>query len=136
MREEVRQSKTAIAQIVDIKDQSRSLKIYQKEIEDRVQEINRLETAVNLKRIEIDQQVMSLTMLIVQINNPANEGHMDEIFIGDNDGPQIQIGRENMAEICQLVRLLYTIEPTDQVNAELVAVVDRHTRDWPNIGNI
>ena len=130
--QQVRQSKVALAKITDIKDQSRSIYICQKEIEDRMAEIHRLENSLNLKRAEVDQQVVSLSMMILQLNGQNNIAQMDDIFIPEDEMPLARRQRQNLGELCQMIRLLYVIEPVGEINAEIMNIVAQNTRDWPN----
>lgn len=119
-----------IAKVIDIVDHNRNIKIIEKEIQDKMAEIQAQEFSLQNKRAEQSQCVISLSLLVRQLQQEDPEQGMEDIFIDGMEDLGIHRARRDLGEITQLFRLLYTTDPTSQLSEELQQVVNRHTNHF------
>lgn len=128
--DQVRQNKHVIAKVIDIVDHNRNIRIIEKEIQDKMAEVQVQETSLQNKRAEQSQCVISLSVLIRQLQQQDPEQGMEDIFIDGMEDIRVHRARRDLGEITQLLRLLYTTDPTNHLPGELQQLVNNHTNDF------
>jgi hypothetical protein len=130
LTERIRASKAVIAKIIEVVDQNRNIQIMMRDIHEKQQQVAQLEAAVHTKRIEVNQVVITLAVLIYQLNEEQADDDLDRVFLGDNIRENDLGRRRDLGEITRQIRLLYTVDPLDALHPELMEVVRENTRDF------
>lgn len=133
LTERVRASKVVIAKIMDITDQNRNIQIGLRDIHEKHEEIRRIEDSIQTKRAEVNQSVLALSMLIYQLNGREADDHVEEIFMEEEENEQGVMRRRDLGEMTKMIKLLYTVDPLEPLNPEMMEVVRNATPEFgPN----
>lgn len=124
--------KNTIQDLVDAKKNHSSI---QKEIDNKNEELRRLQENQHLKEVELNQRLFNTSLLIEQLQEggeAANQRINDDadIFIEGND--QAAGRRANLREIRISLTVIYCLDPYDQVPEEVMAIILQFTGDWDN----
>lgn len=126
---QLRNNKVVVAKVIDLADHFRGIKVLEKTVQDKMAEINAIEAQLTTKRAEQSQSVVSLAILMRQLQQVEPEDGMDELFFEGNEDIGAHRARRDLGELTQLLRLLYVTDCLDQLPGDLIGIVRRHTPD-------
>lgn len=126
----VRQSASVQNLAQKVRDTSRQLDALEREIAKKQSEIDRMRALGREKFVSRENDIINLSMMIIQLTDRGDGGvNAEEIFM-DSDDPVIVRRRRNMNEMISSVRFLYAFDNMGDLNEEMRHVVAEATQDW------
>lgn len=130
MTPQVRQSVPVQNLVQRVRDTSRQLQGLEREIEKKQAEIERMRALGREKFVARENDIINLSMLVMQLTDAGNGGvNAEEIFM-DSDDPMVVGRRRNMNEMISSLRFLYALDNLDELTADMRQVVNDATQDW------
>ena len=130
MTERVRNCKAVQRLVSQVVDNTRAMEILERDISAKRAEIARMNTLGQEKFASRENDLVNLSMLVLQLQAGGMGGlNVDQIFI-DGDDPQLIERRHTVGDMIKNLRFLYTFDPVAELDEESRRVVVEHTQDW------
>lgn len=130
MNNQVRAHPGVIKQITRISELHRMVKISQKEVRIKQQEIQRLENQNELRHAEIGNLILSVSVLIINLSQPNQMEDVDLIFMeGEQEDHHVE-QRRTLQGVARLVRLIYAVDPLNNPGQDFIDEVNERARDF------
>ncbi len=131
MNERARVNKQVLKKVIDLTDTIKAKNNIQKEILDKENEIRNLQVDLGTRQAEKNHFLISLGMLILEIEREGNQVQMDRIFIPEDQEENIVIRRRRMADLTRILTIIYDLDPvTLNMPEDIRQTILEETLDW------
>lgn len=130
MTPRIRQSPAVQKLVQRVRDTSRQLQGLEREMEKKTAEIARMRLLGQEKYVIRENDLMNMSMLVMQLTDEGNGGVIAEDIFQDSDDPIIVRRRRTMNEMISSLRFLYAYDIMEELTPEMRVIVNEATQDW------
>ena len=128
MNGQIRANRNVINHVKVVTELSKQVDILERESAVFRQEIERLQAQSNAKNALIQQEIYSLALLILGLNNQNNQ-NLDQIFMEDDNNAGIQ-QRQELSDFIRMLKFTYLMDPLVQPDEETLNFIIAQTPQW------